>query len=373
MYIFTARVTRQISCFDLQLYGRAAVSEVRSHLEQMLALALAGATAIASGSSFNERFASTLRTFERIYPADQLPLRNAASRKDGYWPFVSRKEEPPQVLTYGEFPLPLFTQLVDRACSAAELGDSQESATLCDIGSGTGRLVLWAAATGRWKAVFGVELLSSLHQAALERCTAATTEMSLSATRVEFFEGSFADANLLPWRDIDVAFAYTTAFPSDADGVLVDLTAALTQRLRAGCIVIVTDGLLGDGFDLVDSIEGENEGTGGLSVGYIYRKLSPGESDADIARQLAARLESRVATLEAELAERDHRLEELTAQLDAALSEAEALRSEVEDLRSPPGADGTDDDDFLFDLQEWASSSGYLVSEPTDSSGQASP
>ena len=128
----------------------------------MLALALAGATAIASGSSFNERFASTLRTFERIYPADQLPLRNAASRKDGYWPFVSRKEEPPQVLTYGEFPLPLFTQLVDRACSAAELGDSQESATLCDIGSGTGRLVLWAAATGRWKAVFGVELFSRI-------------------------------------------------------------------------------------------------------------------------------------------------------------------------------------------------------------------
>ena len=337
----------------------------------MLTLAFAGAMAIAVGGGFDAKFASTLRAFERIFPADELQLRNAASRTDGYWPFVSQKKTPPQVLTYGEFPLPLFTELLDRGCALAGIGDERQSATLCDVGSGTGRLVLWAAATSEWKAVIGIELLGSLHQAALEKHTTATNEISLQSSHVGFYQGSFDDATLLPWREIDVAFAYTTAFPSDADGILADLSAALSRRLRAGCIVIVTDGLLGDGFELVDSVEGDNEGTGGLSAGYIYKKVQQGESEAEVAQQLAARLESRVAALEADLADRDCRLTDLEAELETAVSEAEALREELETLRSPRGlrrddGGGTDDDDFLFDLQEWANSAGYL-DDPTAS------
>ena len=71
-------------------------------------------------------------------------------------------EEPPLDFTYGEFPLPLFGRLVDRACEllaatqpggSAALFDDRSGITLADLGSGAGRLALWAAATSAWKAV----------------------------------------------------------------------------------------------------------------------------------------------------------------------------------------------------------------------------
>ena len=120
-----------------------------------------------------------------------------------------------------------------------------------------------------------------------------------------------------------MAFAYTTAFPSDADGVLGELTGALDRRLRAGCVVCVTDGLLGDGFELLESVEGDNAGTGGVSVGYIYRKVSEGDApEAHTAERVAA-LEARVDELEALLAERDARVRYLEDRLAAPGHEGE--------------------------------------------------
>ena len=96
-------------------------------------------------TSFHAQYAAQLHAFERLFPMADINLRNAASRTDGYWPFVGRKEEPPTQLTYGEFPLEFFTAAVDRAVALS--GIDRTSATFCDIGSGAGRLVLWAAAT----------------------------------------------------------------------------------------------------------------------------------------------------------------------------------------------------------------------------------
>ena len=49
-------------------------------------------------------------------------------------------EDPPLDATYGEFPLPLFTKLVDRACEIAGVGDDRSATVIADLGSGTGRL-----------------------------------------------------------------------------------------------------------------------------------------------------------------------------------------------------------------------------------------
>ena len=37
--------------------------------------------------------------FQRLYPPSEYDMRNAKSRTDGYWPYISRKEEPPLVNT----------------------------------------------------------------------------------------------------------------------------------------------------------------------------------------------------------------------------------------------------------------------------------
>ena len=197
----------------------------------------------ASGSSD----AAAAALLDTLYPPEELELRNALSRKDGYWPFVSKKEKPPIALAYGEFPLPFFSAVLDRACAAARCSD-RANATFCDIGSGAGRLVLWAAATSEWRSVRGVELLPGLHAAACEKLAAARATGGLLRTAdVAMVRGSWEDGALLEWDAIDVAFAYTTAFPASADGVLDELGAALTPRLRAGCVVVTTDYSLGEG------------------------------------------------------------------------------------------------------------------------------
>ena len=229
--------------------------------------------------------------FESLFPSAELSMRNAESRKDGYWPFVSQKKEPPLAFTYGEFPLPFFTKAVQKACVHAGLAAGE--GTFCDLGSGAGRLVLWAAATRKWAKVMGVEYLKSLHEAACAKLDEANALPGLEFTpreRIVLREGSWEDPNLFDWSQVDVAFAYSTAFPAEA-GVLVELSAALTPRLREGCIVCTTDYTLDPaGFELLEELVDENEGVGGDSVAYIYRKKTPGAQPDEEATRDAARL-----------------------------------------------------------------------------------
>ena len=306
--------------------------------------------------AFETRFATRLAAFEKLFPSEELSLRNAASRTDGYWPFVARKEEPPMAFTYGEFPLSFFSLVLDRACAAAGRDRTARSElSFLDIGSGAGRLVLWAAVTHKWKAGRGIEVLPGLHRAACKKLEAALDmrhELELR-TIPEFLEGSWDDASVLPWAEVDVSFAYTTAFPHGEDAVLHDLTSALAARLRRGCIVCTTDYRLGTGFELVDSLEGDNEGVGGRSIVYMYRKTCEGATAAEVlAEQLAASkqqvdlLTARVAALEAELQQ--------------SAAEVSELRAEREELRKTLELDEESDASDLRALKEWASESGYL-------------
>ena len=286
-------------------------------------------------------------------------MRNAESRKDGYWPFVGRKEEPPLVYTYGEFPLPFFTRAVDIACAHAGLGPGQ--GTFCDLGSGAGRLVLWAAATREWQEVRGVEYLPSLHSAACAKLGEAQTMPGLLMTppnRIVLREGSWDDPNLFHWSEIDVAFAYSTAFPADENEVLVELSRSLTPRLRAGCIVCTTDyKLADDGFELLEELIDANEGVGGDSVAYIYRKTSAGMSDTAVMGNKVEAQDRRVAELERLLASRDAEMAVLSQRTAALEQENQQLRQERDMLQAELGES---ERNMLSALRDWADETKYF-------------
>ena len=116
-----------------------------------------------------------------LFPPQDLSLRNAASRRDGYWEYISKGEEPPKQFTYGEFDFYFFGELLDRAryyyTGDAELEGSDASwdgMTFTDIGAGAGRLVFAAAALHPgFRFCRGLEILPSIHQVAeanLEKC-----------------------------------------------------------------------------------------------------------------------------------------------------------------------------------------------------------
>ena len=119
-------------------------------------------------------YSSVLDGLHQLYPPSDLAKRNAASRTDGYWPYVQKGEDPPKQLTYGEFDFYFFAELLDRAQEVYYEGKDADAASwndkvFCDIGSGTGRLVMAAAALHPgWKLCRGVELLNSIHVVAQE-------------------------------------------------------------------------------------------------------------------------------------------------------------------------------------------------------------
>lgn len=294
---------------------------------------------------FEEKYAKQLEAFDNgLFSADGYEMRNAASRKDGYWPYVSRKEKPPTALVYGEFPLPFFHRVLERACMHGGYldGNQRSEATFADLGSGTGRLVLWAAATEQWKRCVGVELLSSLHEAAVAKLTEAQSDSCalspLPTAEIELYEGSWEDDSLLAWSELDVCFAYTTAFDHGSDGRLHAFSEALAPTLRRGCIVCTTDYQLSpaSGFELLEQLDGPNEGVGGTSVAYIHRKVVGGRSEAQRQEQRADKLARRCEALEATLSERDGeitdlqaRCRELEAERDALADAKEALEAEL--------------------------------------------
>ena len=61
------------------------------------------------------RYGDVVDALEPIYPKEDLSKRNAMSRKDGYWQFIESGEDPPKYLTYGEFDMLFFAELLDRA------------------------------------------------------------------------------------------------------------------------------------------------------------------------------------------------------------------------------------------------------------------
>jgi len=258
-------------------------------------------------------YESVLSGLDRLYPPQGLHIRNAASRTDGYWKFISQGEEPPMDLTYGEFDFHFFAQLLDRAHYHFFQHDTQrplswEGKVFADLGSGTGRLVLGAAALHPgWKVCRGIELLEGIYNVAeenLSKCkrkdssgdndswvlpypcpVTQTVDSELRMAPIDLKCGSFDD----PYEylgDIDCAFVFSSCFSSELMG---KLGRAIGRQFQPGSIIITTDYMLplenridpvvGDAsipsgtyrLELVEKLDGWCWLTGGDSTAYIHR------------------------------------------------------------------------------------------------------
>jgi hypothetical protein len=112
----------------------------------------------------------------------------------------------------------------------------------------------------------------SLHELSLEKLSHASTFPEfITAKQIEFENADWGSPGL-DLSTADVVFSYTTALQSSGGSVLQALTDAISSKLRSGCVVITTDYILGDGFNLVATKHGRNEGVGGECTGYIFLK-----------------------------------------------------------------------------------------------------
>mmetsp|Transcript_64740 Transcript_64740/g.130221 ORF Transcript_64740/g.130221 Transcript_64740/m.130221 type:complete len:261 (-) Transcript_64740:224-1006(-) len=155
--------------------------------------------------------------------------------------------------TYGEFTeyiegLAFFEKIVNRCIT---LRGSEEStiplSSFTDLGSGSGRVVLEASMLWptMWRSCRGIEVSMSLHNNALaahERhislppLQSATLRDSCSFIQASFDDPTAADV----LADTDIAFAYSTAFPSSPSHGMEWLARSL-QPLPNGSLVVTVD------------------------------------------------------------------------------------------------------------------------------------
>ena len=322
-------------------------------------------------------FSKVMSGIDALYPPYELTKRNARSRSDGYWKYIERGEEPPQQLTYGEFDVDFFGILLDKSwkyflememsstSDKVEHGKQHhvedtphpwEGRTFCDIGSGSGRLVLTAAALHpAWKLCRGIEILSGLHNMSVSIAKSCrrpeddsmarqmlgmkNDEHELFALRIpcgnasdnatplrasnnraqylplapiEFTCGSFTD----PYEyvgDIDCAFCFSSCMKPD---IIQDLSVAIGRQCKPGTIVITTefplflhgrvdpvdnDASIPYGpyeIELLEKVDGWCWLLGGQSTAYIHRvKRSSWEDYAGPRRRPQSSLEAEAYNL----------------------------------------------------------------------------
>merc|ERR1740129_116982 len=195
---------------------------------------------------FESLHAEALAIFNsHLFPPGEYQQRKQASRADGYWKYVGAGEEPPLDFTYGEFPLPLFSRLVDRACELAGVDADRSGTIFADLGSGAGRLALWAAATSAWRRVVGIEYLPSLAAAASAKLDDARTTYPqlLRTADVRLVQGSWDEPldEYVGVGGISTGFIHRKICAGERDGAhgsagagaFVEEAAALQRDLMA--------------------------------------------------------------------------------------------------------------------------------------------
>jgi hypothetical protein len=241
---------------------------------------------------------SVVECIDELFPPQGLDERIALSRKDGYWPFIAAGEDPPQELVYGEFDVSFLEQSLERARELVDKDD--EDIVFCDLGSGTGRLVLAAAALHpNWKSCRGIELLETIHQEAVEKLQSCRrrppvvedrlesnhendgegtpndpktvvldsdsqssvaesksntgTEFSLASKNgelplapIELESGSFTDP-YSSFFDADIIFCFSSCLPSN---IRINLARSIGRQCLPGTIVLTTEYKLPSGGEL---------------------------------------------------------------------------------------------------------------------------
>ncbi|GKY97305.1 hypothetical protein MPSEU_000688900 [Mayamaea pseudoterrestris] len=200
--------------------------------------------------------------------------------------------DPSLELAYGEFPLQSLDALLDAALK--HLKDKRnERLTFLDIGSGAGRICLYASMTRPGWNVFGVEIVLSLHALAVQAADAAVDETVVSsdaqvlendsiASTIQFFHGP-AQEYIHILQQADIIFCYSTVFdatfsPQAGAMVLSRGWMELLQHCRPGTICITTDRCCDPayGWMRLETVEVENREVMG-STGYVQQLVSKGK------------------------------------------------------------------------------------------------
>eukprot|EP00986_Skeletonema_menzelii_P012311 scaffold6737_cov134-Skeletonema_menzelii.AAC.2 len=275
------------------------------------------------------RYGLIQKGIDGLYPPKELSSRNAKSRTDGYWKYVERGEKPPLEFTYGEFDLLFFGELLDRAwdyyqstSSTDDVSSTKpwENKTFVDIGSGTGRLVIAAAAMHpHWHACKGLEILKGIHNESVnisDACAVSLDEKNelniqnecvksilripqedtpsdkdekyIPLAPMQMIQGSFTN----PYQylaDVDCAFVFSSCMNPN---LLEQLSIAVGRQCRPGTIIITTefplfltghidpledDESMPSGeyeIELLEKIDGWCWLMGGESTAYIHRVKS---------------------------------------------------------------------------------------------------
>jgi len=175
--------------------------------------------------------------FDQVF--EELSFRTAADAS------VAEREESGTFgsnfsLTYGELSFQSLAVAIDRI--RQDLGLlSDAGGVFCDLGSGVGKGVIAAVLLHEFDKCYGIEILSSLHNFALEaqgkwdelKVSAAELSERQRATAITFTNGDFA-SSAASLADVDLAFANSTAF----DENVMKTLARAVEAMRPGSLVI---------------------------------------------------------------------------------------------------------------------------------------
>eukprot|EP00551_Chaetoceros_affinis_P004019 CAMPEP_0203677702 /NCGR_PEP_ID=MMETSP0090-20130426/29183_1 /ASSEMBLY_ACC=CAM_ASM_001088 /TAXON_ID=426623 /ORGANISM="Chaetoceros affinis, Strain CCMP159" /LENGTH=314 /DNA_ID=CAMNT_0050544669 /DNA_START=130 /DNA_END=1074 /DNA_ORIENTATION=+ len=223
---------------------------------------------------------------------------------------IMSASDPRLSFTYDEFPVQSMDLLLDVAVEEYKKlhGTDQQPNVLVDLGSGCGRLVLYAALCNRdstaengcgdgdgdggdgeliFHHIHGIEISQELHeigQGALERgveegyfkhaASTSNTQMDMSSVCLHLGRADELGDIL---RQADVIFSYSTVFDtkgfSEEMGAMIlsdEWSKMLADNCREGCVVVTTDRALNPqfGWTLKRSIEVDNPKLFG-TTGYV--------------------------------------------------------------------------------------------------------
>lgn len=162
--------------------------------------------------------------FSEIFSADAHQVASLAS--------LNERNRTDNNLMYGEIvDLESLKEMFN--IIKVEYGGLQDAdiAKFYDLGSGAGRPVFAAASLHPFASCTGIEIISSLHNLAVEYSSRLSNEL---AAPTHFVCGSFLDLDTCDWTDGDIVFANSTCY----DQTLINEISSLATNMRTGAFFI---------------------------------------------------------------------------------------------------------------------------------------
>lgn len=176
--------------------------------------------------------------FDKIiakHPTSTIAYHSLQERKAGGNEMT--KNVRPGTLTYGEIvDMKLIHEVLD-VLRESSLLDSRTRGCFCDLGSGSGKMVIAAALTKQFTRCVGVEIMTSLHEIALTLATEYRSVVGSDASypSVELFHHNIFSLELFDWTQAGVVYINSTCF----DEEMMDRLASIAvDRCLPGAVFV---------------------------------------------------------------------------------------------------------------------------------------